>query len=182
MNKWLAFFVVLLSSIAGLLFFLIQGQYVLIKLPWFSYPLVEKRADRPAEVQRDVVCQVSRQGLTIQVKKTILWPQNQSEAIKRLVELWVAAGVEEGAVAEEAKIHSVALTHQGTVALIAFEKTFILPHLSTVARWQLVESLLQTLRTAGVVLEGVYFVQGQHFLQDDYLDFSQRWPIGGYQS
>ena len=166
---------------SGLLFFLIQGQYVLIKLPWFSYPLVEKKADRPIEVQRDVVCQIWLQGSIIQVKKNILWPQNQSEAIKRLVDLWAAAGVEEGAVAEEVKTHSVALTHQRTVALIAFEKTFIPAHLSTLGRWQLVESLLQTLRTAGVVLEGVYFVQGKHFLQDDYLDFSQRWPIGGYQ-
>ncbi|MBM3886973.1 hypothetical protein FJ364_03495 [Candidatus Dependentiae bacterium] len=181
MNKWFIFFIIVFSGIAGVFFFLIQGQYLLVKLPWFSYPVVQTSMSKPTEVQKEVVCYLSKQGLSLQIKKNILWPQSQLDAVRRVVDLWLTAGVDEGCLSEDVKMRSVALTQQETVALISFDKTFIPPHLSTMERWQLVESLLLTLRLAGVVLEGVYFVQDQSFLQDDYLDFSQRWPIGGYQ-
>lgn len=171
------------AGFLGVTFFLFQGGYILIKLPWFSYPVVTHKSEKAFEVSREIACFVWKEGGIVDGKRKILMPSDHpAEGIKRVVAAWIAAGVDEKAVADEVKIVSVALTSQGTVALLNFDKTFIQPGLATYARWQLVESLLMTLRTAGVVLEGVYFLQGDLFLQDDYLDFSQRWPIGGYPS
>lgn len=172
----------LLAGLAGGLFFLFQGQYIIVKLPWFSYPSIDARGTKTIEVSREIVCHVWKDGAVRQSKKNILVSQDQGETIKRIVSTWLVVGVDENCLEDDAKLLSVALTNQGTVALLVFNKTFIPAQSSTQGRWQLVESLLSTLRAAGMVLEGVYFLQNQNFLQDDYLDFSQRWPIGGYHT
>lgn len=171
------------SIILGVVFFLFQGGYILVKLPWFSYPGLAHRSEKAFEVSREIVCSVWKDGVVIEGKRKVLMPSDHvGDGIKRVVAAWLAVAVDEKTVAEDVKILSVALTSQGTIALLDFDKTFMQATLSTYDRWQLVESLLMTLRTAGVVLEGVYFLQDNLFLHDDYLDFSQRWPIGGYPS
>lgn len=182
MNIVRAIIIAVVAGLVGVMFFLVQGQYILIKLPWFSYPAVEGRGNRAVEMQRDITCHLWKDEAAVQVKKNILLSQEQGETIKRIVSTWLVVGGEEGCLENDVKINSVALTNQGTVALLVFNKTFLPTQASTQGRWQLVESLLSTLRAAGVVLEGVYFLQNQNFLTDDYLDFSQRWPIGGYHT
>ena len=170
-----------MAGLFGAVFFLFQGGYILVKLPWFSYPGSVHRSEKAFEVSREIVCSVWKDGVVVEGKRKILMPSDHpADGIKRVVAAWLAAAVDEKAISEDVKILSVALTSQGTVALLDFDKTFMHSSLSTHDRSQLVESLLMTLRTAGVVLEGVYFLQGNLFLHDDYLDFSQRWPIGGY--
>jgi hypothetical protein len=167
---------------AGVLFFLVQGDYLIIKLPTFSYPsLSSGKAVRSSDAGHELNCFVWGRGSMRQVKKNILWSQDAATTIKRISAAWLQVASEEAGVADDVKIQSVALTSQGTVALISFDKLFIPAELSTADRWRLVESLLQTLRTAGVVLEAVYFLRANSCMTDDYLDFSTRWPIGGYQ-
>lgn len=183
MNKSFVIAITFLAGFFGFLFFLVQGQYIVIKLPWFSFPRSENMLrTTTSAVSREIICHLWGQNASMQIKKNILWPQSNTESIKRVVVAWIDSAINENIIADDVKVVSVALTQQSTVALISFNKSFILSELATCNRWQLVESLLQTLRGAGIVLEGVYFLQGQHFLQDDYLDFSQRWPISGYRS
>ncbi len=170
------------AGFLGIGFFLFQGQYIIVKLPWFSYPSIDGGGNKAVEVQREVMCHVWKDGAVRQSKKNILLSQDHGETIKRVVSAWLAVGVDENCLEDDAKLLSVALTNQGTVALLVFNKSFLPIQLSTQGRWQLVESLLSTLRAAGMVLEGVYFLQNQSIMPDDYLDFSQRWPIGGYHA
>ena len=182
MNKLVAVLLAGGALAVGALFFLIQGDYLIVKLPNFSYPSLSSKTVRASDAGRELTCFVwGRTGLR-QAKKNILWSQDAATTIKRIATSWLLVAHEEAGVSDEVKITSVALTSQATVALIAFDKPFIPAEWGTSDRWQLVESFLQTLRTAGVVLEGVYFLHGEQCMPDDYLDFSARWPIGGYQS
>lgn len=183
MKRFLFFLLILAAVCGGGAFFLVQNQYVIIKLPWFSYPTLESKSSRTSESEREIACQVWVHDHLVNVKKKILWSQDYADlTIKRVISAWLSVGMDEQIIPEDVKISSVALTNQSTVALLSFDKNFIPQQASTHDRWSLVESLLATLRTSGVVLEGVYFLEGQELLRDDYLDFSQRWPIGGYQS
>lgn len=169
------------AGFLGVTFFLFQGGYILVKLPWFSYPSSTIKSDNACDFSREIACSIWKQGKIVEGRRKILMPSdNVSESIRRVVAAWLSVAADEKVVPEDVKILSVALTSQGTVTLLDFDKSFIENSLSTYDRWQLVESLLTTLRTAGLVLEGVYFLQNNQFLHDDYLDFSQRWPIGGY--
>lgn len=171
------------AGLVGICFFLIQGQFILIKLPGFSYPALEKsKPAKPAENQRNFSCFIWKNRAMTPLQKKVLCPQDPAETIKRIVNVWLVTLVEEGVINEEIKLHNVALTQQGTVALLVFDRNFIPSHFSTPDRWQLIESLLATLRVSGVVLEGIYFLENNQLFQDPYLDFSHRWPIGGYRA
>lgn len=175
--------VLIAAGFFGMTFFLFQGGYIIVKLPWFSYPAFFVKGDNSCDLSREIVCSVWKRDRVVEGRRKVLIPSdNVSESIRRVVAAWLAVAADEKVIAEEVKIVSVGLTSQATVTLLDFDKSFIDNNLSTYDRWQLVESLLTTLRAAGLVLEGVYFLQNNQFLQDDYLDFCQRWPIGGYSS
>lgn len=168
----------------GSVFFLIQGGYVFVRLPYFFYPALTSKqlifADRSTDVSKEVSYFLWKKDTQIATKKTILSSKSPREFIHRLVNGWLKLASDEGVISSDVRLSYVGLTNQATVALFSFNQTFLQENLSLHSRWKLVESLLMTLRSAGVVLEGVYFLVGKKAMPDDYLDFSQRWPIAGY--
>jgi hypothetical protein len=165
----------------GMLFFLIQRNWLVVK--WVGLWGQEKMT---AERKKDIA---ARKKIDIFFwkdekfqKETLssVWFRNGAENIKHLINNWLVLLYEERVIQKSVRAETVALTDDGTSAIVSFEASFLGREWSTKKKSNTIESLFKTIRAGKSSIQKIIFLVKQHSMEDDQFDFSQPWPCDGF--
>lgn len=168
--------------VLGMLFFLVSRNWLVVRLNLFTS--VAERAfthtHTQSVVRRDVTLHYWRDERWHTRKQSIIWLSDTAALIKHLVNRWGALLYDEHVIDKHVGIESVALSNFGQTAFLSFDQSPVNSGCSIQNKWRVFEGLCKTLQGAGVGIAKILFLVDHQPLCDDHLDFSQPWPIGGF--
>ncbi len=167
---------------AGIFFFLLYRDFVIIK--WVGSQGARQLAKlrKGAAVTRKEVKYYFFKDDTVYFEEGIMiWDTSSpTKNIKLLISDWLVCLQGEKQISPTVFLNSVAFSFGKESVFLNFNKSFFSKNSSIHHKWQLIESLLRTMRGAGVTVQSVRFFVDDKLLRDDHLDFSQPWPITGF--
>lgn len=115
-------------------------------------------------------------------KETIVWNDDAADNLSRLVNAWLSLLYEDRIIK-----HKITLTHVLAVAssqevYLSFNQHFLPDDWSIYQKWQLLECLVKTIRSASLSIQLLHFLVKHQPMKDAHLDFSLGWPITGFAS
>lgn len=170
----------ILCLIIGGLFFLIQQNWVLIHWSFgktYHTPVIKK----DATWRKPIKLYFWKNEKYNTEDATILWnDQNTTHNLKQIVQHWLICNQDE-------KNIKPSTTHEGVVlstfgqAYLSFNQSILSKEWSIHKKWSVLESLFKTIRTTDIQVQALVFLVNNEPMEDDHIDFSQPFPIGGYQ-
>jgi hypothetical protein len=114
-------------------------------------------------------------------KTELLSSQNVSDNISQLVSALVSLFEEEKLLDKKVTLQSVTLSSDGMMAFLSFDRPPLKKQSSVYIKWMMIESILKTIRENNIKIQKVIFLTHHQPMQDMHLDFSNSWPISGFQ-
>ncbi len=109
-----------------------------------------------------------------------VWFSDEEENIKYVINSWLNLAYQEQVLDRKFFLTAVGLVQFGQGVYFSFDGSFFGKDWSIVKKWYFVESLLKTVREVFPGLGTAYFRIKHQLFEDDHLDFSQGWPMGGF--
>jgi hypothetical protein len=164
----------------GMFFFLLQRNWLIIR--WVGFWGKEKIS---TEVKKNISTKKIirlfywKDDRFQNEEVSVVWFKNVSENIKHTINNWLAFLYEERILARTVLLESVAVADGGAVAILSFDQSFLSREWSIQKKWRTIESLLKTLSQAKFSIQSIMFLVKYHKMEDDHIDFSRTWPMGG---
>lgn len=98
----------------------------------------------------------------------------------RLVTNWLTVLDEEAVVDKPCLLQMLARMPSSQEFIVSFDRSLYTKESATYDKWMLTETLLKTLKSAGLPLQTVRLLVHHTPLDDDHLDFSCPWPGNGF--
>lgn len=160
----------------GLIWFLIRHDVIVI-LPR-TRPLTTKRGET---IKKIVPVYLFRQGAPYNEQVEVVWPEAVEDQVYMLVQAWTKLLESEGVCEQKVTLQDVTATQNKDTFFISFDRPPFNPDSSTQEKWQLLESLLTTIRTSIKSAQAsVHFLVHHQPLVDAHLDCTYSWPIEGF--
>ncbi len=112
-------------------------------------------------------------------KQELLWHTSNEKNIFHLVNTWLALLDEEHVISKKTTVQSVLIDVSGCIYL-SFDHAIFGKEDTIFNKWMLIEGLLKTIITSGIVCSRIQFLVQHEPLHDAHLDFSQPWPLHGF--
>lgn len=173
MKKSFYFLVSTLCGAAGIIFFLIQHDFIILQLPFKS---IEKQ---PSEaVQKNLQLNTSvffvHGDKILHEKIKLSYAQlNEQEQTDLLAKKWLAKNINERNISPHITITSTAININENYIFICFNESFLNVDWGINQNWLLLQTLLKTLHSGGIKRYGVLFCVDDKPMSDRQLDFSQ---------
>jgi len=110
-----------------------------------------------------------------------IWFSNRSENLKHLINNWLSFLHDERIIEKKVLIETVSESDFDQVTYLSFNQSPLDREWSIYKKWNFIESLLKTIRGVEPNIKQIVFLVGYQQMEDDHLDFSQNWPIEGFE-
>lgn len=116
-----------------------------------------------------------------ELSKELIWHQDKKKLLKNIITQWLSILDEEGITDKRISLQSVVLSPSNTEVYISFDRNPFNKEASTFEKLMWVEGLLKTLRENNITIPSIHFLVHHNPIHDYHLDFTQAWPITGFQ-
>jgi hypothetical protein len=160
-------------------FFLLVVRRHWLILRWIPSSSIARAAGCCPTTRRTVKLYAWKDDALCQENMRCIWGESAADNIKNLVGRWLAFVYEERIISKRVQIESAALDESGQSVVLSFDRPLCEREWSIYKKWQLVKSLLKTMKMTDAKIKDVLFLVKQEVMQDDHLEFSQ--PIGDFE-
>ena len=107
----------------------------------------------------------------------VVWnEQNVTQTLEQLVKQWLSILTDEHLAPQHCTLESIAVSSPGNEAYFAFDRSFLLPELSIIKKWYVIEGLFKTIHHAGLTIHSIMFLVHDRPMTDEHIEFSQPIP------
>lgn len=177
MKGFLYSLTVLGSLCAGLLFYGIYNDHIIIRLPSRGGRRVY---EQPVVKRKNAKFFYWHNGKFALEEKMILYSADPQFTLTELITHWLATLDQEYSLGKRVVLEELLLDKSGSEAFLSFNRAPFLPTQSTFEKLMWIESLLKTLKEAGLSVQKVHFFVKSKPLVDNHLDFNHAYPLSGY--
>ena len=110
------------------------------------------------------------------------WYQESDKNIESVTKAWLGILEDEGLITTPVRLQSVLLAPSKTHAYISFDRNLLPQDGPIYEKWLRIEALLKTIRESDIPLTHVQFLVDHQPMIDYHLEFTNPWPITGFQS
>lgn len=164
--------------ILGFLFFAYQKEWIIFRLPKVFHYIANDSKQKKVS-KKSVVLNYWNNSKWNSEKIDIIWTDNESENLQRLICSWLILMDEEKLV-EKVSLQTALLSLNGQDLFLSFDRNILDEEKSTYEKLMIIESLLKTLRESGIKTKRVRFLVHHQEMNDSHLDFSHFWQIEGF--
>ncbi len=169
-------FILFLCLFVGVIFYLVQRNWLIIQFTGVPLAKTIATAQSPAS-RKPIQLFYWKKGAWHHDETTIVWnEQNPADSIQQLVKQWLITMADEELVPHNCSLESVALSSPGSEAYVSFNRSFLLPELSIIKKWYIIEGLFKTIHRAGISLHSMMFLVHDQPMVDEHIEFSQPIP------
>lgn len=111
----------------------------------------------------------------------ILQTENQARNIQHIINSWLTLLDEDNYMKKKATLQS-ALVSGNNELFLSFDRNPFNESDTTYEKWMWVEALLKTLRENNISIQNVRLLEHHQPMEDYHLDFSNSWPLIGFQN
>lgn len=163
------------SLLAGILFFALYNQWIIIKLPSFAPITTNGSLINKKKISLHFFHQDKWKTET----QDQLWTESVTKNLSQLINAWLAVLDDERIITKKTVLQSALLSQSGT-AYISFDHNILSKEDPLFKKWMIIEGLLKTIRTNDIPIQNVQLLIQHQQLNDPHLDFSMPWPIYGF--
>jgi hypothetical protein len=175
------FIIFLCCLFAGILFFLIQRQWLIIHWASYTPTLGTKEKNKTGEHKKKLSLFYWKNDKFFHDDTYVIWYENTvSENLKTIITKWLTYITDEKILPHTPTIESVAILSTKHEAIISFSAIFDWKEWSIFKKWILIESLCKTIKSVTPEINSLIFLVKNEPMHDEHLDFSHPWPIEGY--
>ena len=178
MKSKLFLIIILLSGVAGIIFFLVQRNYVIVQVTSNPFASPSLQAGGDVGSNRPIKIYFWKHDKWLTDDATVLWNQqdvtsNTSHVIKQ----WLLTLQDEHLVSSHILVESVSVDDAGSEVYVSFDHSLFAREWSIHQKWKILESLFKTLRFAITGLQTMVLLVHHQPMQDDHLMLDQPLPI-----
>lgn len=163
------------SLLAGMIFFAVHYELIIIRMPRTSTPQI-----RPTTAKRSIRLYYWNNNRWNSETDEIIWSDGTAENIYQLITRWLQLIDTEHILSKKVILEAAMLLPNHQDAYISFDQSPLATEWSTHAKWMFIEGLLKTIRENIIPIQHISFLEHHQPLQDAHLDFSNPWPITGF--
>lgn len=167
----------------GILMLLIQKKWIVI---YWNFGTVESDAPlqkKDASTRKKVRIYFWKDDKFKHEDTVVIWSGgNNNENLKHLINAWLATQLDEKIFTKKIDLEYVALSSQDQDAFISLNQGFAWDDWSIFRKYQLIESLLKTIKDAAPEIRFINMLVNGKILEDSHLSFLQQWPIDGFRN
>ncbi len=163
-----------LFFVAGILFFGYYHEYIIIN---FKKTTASTFDQTPTAQKKKIPLHFWRDGWRTEEIQLLLSDSAVANA-QIIASSWLEMAHDEHLLKKRVAVESV-LAHSDEL-FISLERAPFAKESSTFEKWMIVESILKTLKSAGLPFKNVRFLVHHQPMQDVHLEFSLAWPINGF--
>jgi hypothetical protein len=162
---------------AGILFFALYNEWIIIKSPRiFSDQLPTSLLKK-----KEIAHFYFHHNKWKTEKQEILWAENDAINATNLINAWLSIVDEERITQKKITLQSALISTSGSL-YISFDQNLLTKEDPIFKKWMLIEGLLKTIAHNGIPIHHVQFLVQHQQLHDQHLDFSLPWPLHGFIS
>ncbi|MFA5306400.1 MAG: hypothetical protein WC365_03040 [Candidatus Babeliales bacterium] len=172
------FFIVILflCSVAGIIFFLIQRNWLIIQFT-YTQPAATQQNPHNVTSKKNIRIFYKNKGGWHHEEASIVWNEhNQEQALGQLIKQWLMTLAGEQLIPRNCILESVVFSSSGNEAFVSFDRSFLLSEQSILKKWYVIEGLFKTIHHAGISLTSLMFLVHDQPMTDDHIEFSQPIP------
>jgi hypothetical protein len=172
------FFVILLClcSLVGIVFFLVQRNWLIVQFT-YAPSIAHQQAQQSLTSKKSVKIFYWKKGSWHHEEASIVWDdQNLTQTLQQLVKQWLTTMVDEQLIPQNCTLESIALSSPGSEVYLSFDRSFLIPELSIIKKWYVIEGLFKTIHHAGMTINSMMFLVNNQPMIDDHIEFSQPIP------
>ncbi len=163
--------IILFALLASIIFFGWLSKHILLLSP-FSTHKVKTRKIHKKVIKVFYYQQKEKQELV-----SVFWPQTMQEQLYTMVTGWLILLKKEQIIPRDIFLGTVLVDTQNLTAYLSFSCHFLQAFEPTSQKLDLLESLFKTISQNNELITKIILLVDHHPMQDDFLDFSQAWPI-----
>jgi hypothetical protein len=176
--------------IVPMIFFVVGACFFLVRQNWLVVhwvPSYSRSEDafgvlgKKTAPKKTVSLMFWKDGKLQKETASFLWLASKAEIVKLVLGNWLTLLYEERVLAKGVNIESVALSSSEQEVYISFDQLPFLREWSIQKKWQLLDGLSKTVCACGLGVRLLVFLVRHETMQDDQLDFSQPWPVDGFE-
>jgi len=168
--------------VLGLTYYLFQQKRLVVFLNFqrTSQAGASKDLSEVSNKQEIIKLYVYKDDKIVQQDSSIPCGVSIADNLKHLVNAWINASYQSQILERKVVVKHVGLSSSGQDAYLSFDSSPLSASWSIYKKWQVLESLLKTIRESDIHLNMIFFREKHSPMEDEHLDFSQGWPIVGY--
>lgn len=178
------FFVLLITAlclIAGIIFFLIQRQWLIIQWTFDSSPHEIAFLQKETVLKKEITFYWWKNDKFQHEKASLIWREGKNaENLQHIINQWLSFLKGEKIVDPTLTVDSVALGAHEQEAYVSFNQPFPWKEWPIHKKWMLLESLFKTIKSSDSMTKFIMILANNEPMPDDHLDFSHTWPIDGF--
>lgn len=166
----------LAAFILSLLFFAYHNEYIILNFGIHKTSTLQTSSAQKQNIALHVWYQNSWHEETV----PLLFSDNTAANMQQLVSRWLQLLHEEKIIKKKVMLQSATITYDNQELIISFDRQPWNKENSTFDKWMTIEGLLKTIKAIDSSIKQVRFLVNQQLLQDPHLDFTNAWPIEGF--
>lgn len=163
----------------ALVFLALQREWIIVRLP--SWKTTQENTTLSCMKQSVKLFWYHDRWISEPVE-IIASENNSAHTVKNLVDRWLTWLDEERLSDRKISLQAALTTPDGATIMLSFDRSPFSSENSTAQKLSWIESLLKTIRDNGIKIQHVRFLVHHQELQDYHLDFSNSWPIIGFEN
>ena len=170
---------ILVSIIASTCYFAYNQQWILVQNPFAPTQTIQT-VQGTAQTKKTVKLFFWHHDAWRQETTTILWSDNQADALSSLIIRWLAMMDEEKQMTKKISLQSVAISSNDQEAICSLDRNPFGKHQSTFEKMIWIEGLLKSIRENGIKILHIRLLVHHQPLSDVHIEFTDPFPLVGY--
>jgi hypothetical protein len=171
----------LCAFLFGLLLLVVRRHWIIIR--WIPSSSIEASNGegflaKHEKTRKEVTLYAWKDDQLYKDRVRCIWGQVAENNIKNLVGNWLAFIYEERIISKRVQLESVALDELGQSVFLSFDRPLCERGWAIYKKWNIIKSLLKTIKMTNEKVQDVLFLVQQEVMQDDHLEFSQPLALG----
>lgn len=169
----------LITALAGIFFFAVKHEFIIMRLPGYHYNLLHDPSTTATQKKMITLYVRSRDTWRTE-RQELLVTNDTAENMRLIVTSWLNFVQDEHNIEKKVAVQSCALSASGQEMYISFDRNPLPKEQPIIAKWLLIEGLLKTIRENKIPLVSIHFLVHHQPLQDPHLSFDLPWPVNGF--
>lgn len=179
MNKASLFCILILSLGAGILYYAYMQHWIVLQMPHTTTPCTI--ASQKMTSKKNVTVYYWYHAQMKSEATMLITSDDQSSNLRHVVMSWLTLLEDVGHKIKKIGVESVMMNGSGSEAYLSFTHSLLDKDSSIYDSWMRIESLLKTIKLSDKRIQRVHFLVHHKPMIDTHLDFSQPWPVNGWQ-
>ena len=167
------------SIVASTCYFAYNQQWILVQNPFAATETLHI-VQGTVQTKKTVKLFFWHHDAWRQETTTILWSDNQADALSSLITRWLALMDEEKQMTKKIALQSIAISSNNQEAICSLDRNPFSKHQSTFEKMIWVEGLLKSMRENGIKIQHVRFLVHDQPLSDVHIEFIDPFPLSGF--